>query len=324
MSDPLQNTRTSGNPAVTVVVAAYNHEPYIRQTLESIENQTFQDFEIILIDDGSTDKTLEIARQCGSRATVLGQANQGVVAARNRGIGLAKGRYICFVDSDDIVLPDRFERQVAVLDKNPAMGLAFADALIIDSTGRQIGRWSDVYPVVPGPTARMLVMHYCFIPMMTALVRRETLLALGPFEEPGPISEYAKWIEIAHVSPVHYDPKPLGCWRRHTGNVSKQVSPEWKNGQTRRMLRRVLRRHPQLQAEVGRGIRKRFARSYFLTAFWLAAEGDIGRARKYYRKAAKVNPFSLVNWLAVLMAWVPLRRFVIGVHRYVRAKRLPW
>lgn len=309
---------------LSVIIASYNHQDYIAETLKSLEKQTFQDFEIIVVDDGSTDKTVEVIRSSPSRAHVFTQENQGVVAARNRGISLAKGEYICFVDSDDIVLPDRFTRQVKKLDDDPELGLVFADALIIDSKSRQIGKFSDVYPVVPGDAAEMLAMHYCFTPMITVMVRAEVLKRTGPFEKPGPISEYMKWIEIAHISKVHYEPEPLGCWRRHQTSISKKANKVKSYAKTRAALKRTLRKYPELQAKIGKKIVKRFSRSYFLTAFWLAAEGNIRRARKYYCKAVKLYPLSFENWGGLILTSLPARKLVIKLHRYVQSKKLPW
>ena len=311
-------------PKLSVVVPSYNHQDYISETLKSLEKQTFQDFEIIVVDDGSTDRTVEIVKSFPSRARIFTQENQGVVAARNRGVSLAKGEYICFVDSDDVVLSDRFARQVAILDNDAEVGLVFADALIIDSKGKQIGKFSDVYPVVPGDVAKMLVLHYCFTPMITVMVRTEVLEKTGPFEKPGPISDYIKWIEVAHLSKVYYDPKPLGCWRRHQRSTSKNVSQEKKYAQTRMMLRRTLRRYPRLKAEVGKNIVKRFSRSYFLTGFFLAADGNIKRAKKYYCKAVKVYPASPESWAGLILTCLPSKNLVITLHRYVRSKKLPW
>jgi len=311
-------------PKLSVVVPSYNHQDYISETLKSLEKQTFQDFEIIVVDDGSTDRTVEIVKSFPSRAQIFTQENQGVVAARNRGVSLTRGEYICFVDSDDVVLPDRFERQVAVLDSDPEVGLVFADALIIDSKGEQIGKFSDVYPIVPGDVAEMLVLHYCFTPMITVMVRTEVLEKAGPFEKPGPISDYIKWIEVAHLSKVYYDPKPLGCWRRHQRSTSKNVRQEKKYAQTRMMLRKVLRKYPRLKAEVGKNIVKRFSRSYFLTGFFLAADGNIKRAKKYYIKAAKVYPWSVENWGGVLLASLPVSKVIQKIHQYVKTKKLPW
>ncbi|MHC4752446.1 MAG: glycosyltransferase [Planctomycetota bacterium] len=311
-------------PKLSVIIASYNHQDYIAETLESLEKQTFQDFEIIVIDDGSSDRTVEVARNFPSRAQIFTQENQGVVAARNRGVSLAKGRYICFVDSDDVVLTDRFAKQVVKLNEDPELGLVFAEALIIDSKGRQIGKFGDVYPVVPGDVAEMLAIHYCFTPMITVMVRVEVLKRTGPFEKPGPISDYMKWIEIAHLSKVYYDPEPLGCWRRHQTSTSKNVNKVKNYAKTRMAIKRILKKHPQLQAKIGKKIVKRFSRSYFLTGFWLAADGNIERARKYYCKAVKVYPYSFENWGGLILTSLLIKKLVVMLHRYVRAKKLPW
>jgi glycosyltransferase involved in cell wall biosynthesis len=311
-------------PKLSVIIASYNHQDYIAETLRSLEQQTYQDFEIIIVDDGSTDKTVEVAKNAQSRAQIYTQKNQGVVAARNRGVSMAKGKYICFVDSDDVVLPERFEKQVAILDSNNELGLVFADALIIDSHGAEIGKFSDVYPIVPGDVAQMLAMHYCFAPMITVMVRADVLRKTGPFEKPGPISDYMKWIEVAHISKVHYDPGPLGCWRRHQASTSKQANKVKSYAKTRAALKRILRKYPTLEAEIGGRIVKRYSRSYFLTAFWLAADGNVRRARKYYCKAVKLYPRSLENWGGLILTYLPAKNLVVRLHRYVRAKKLPW
>lgn len=311
-------------PKLSVIIASYNHQDYIAETLRSLEEQTFKGFEIIIVDDGSTDKTVEVAKSTQSRAQIYTQENQGVVAARNRGVDLARGKYICFVDSDDVVLPERFEKQVALLDGDTELGLVFADALIIDSRGDEIGKFSDVYPVVPGDVAQMLAMHYCFTPMITVMVRADVLRKTGPFLKPGPISDYMKWIEVAHISKVHYDPEPLGCWRRHQASTSKQANKVKSYAKTRAALKRILRKYPTLQAEIGKKIVKRYSRSYFLTAFWLAADGNVRRARKYYCKAVKLYPRSLENWGGLILTCLPSRNLVAKLHRYVRTKKLPW
>lgn len=311
-------------PKLSVIIASYNHQDYIAETLRSLEEQTYQDFEIIIIDDGSTDRTVEVAKSAQSRAQIYTQENQGVVAARNRGVSLAKGRYICFVDSDDVVLPERFAKQVVLLEGEPELGLVFADALIIDSQGKEIGKFGDVYPVVPGVVAQMLAMHYCFTPMITVMVRADVLRKTGPFEKPGPISDYMKWIEVAHISKVHYDPEPLGCWRRHQASTSKQANKVKSYAKTRTALKRVLRKYPTLEAEIGKKIVKRYSRSYFLTAFWLAADGNLRRARKYYCKAVKLYPRSLENWGGLILSCFPAGKLVVKLHCYVRAKKLPW
>lgn len=312
------------NINLSVIIASYNHQDYIASTLESLEKQKYQDFEIIMIDDGSTDNTVDVAKHCPSRARIFEQNNQGVVAARNKGISLAKGKYICFVDSDDIVLPERFAKQTRLLDTYPQVGLVYADALIIDSNDNCIGRFNDVYHVKKGDVAEMLVLHYCFTPMITVMVRTDILKKTGPYENPGLISDYMKWIEIAHLSKVFYDPEPLGCWRRHTQSTSLNANKEIVYAQTRIALRRILEKYPALKVRVGTKIKKRFSRSYFLTGFFCAVDGNIKRARKYYCKAAKEHPCSLVNWGGLFLATFLPNDFIVKLHRYVKSKKLPW
>ena len=311
-------------PKLSVIIASYNHADYIAETLASLESQSWGDFEIILIDDGSTDKTVEVARTAGSRAQIYTQKNQGVVAARNRGLTLAKGRYVCFVDSDDVVLPQRFEKQIALLEADEAVGMVFADALIIDEAGRETGRFSDVYPVVAGDVAEQLLLHYCFVPMITAMVRLEVLRRTGPFQRPGPISDYIKWIEISHVSKVAYNREALGCWRRHGRSISRIADKEKTYARTRAALKRVLGKYPDLRAKVDNRMDRRFSRLYFLAGFFLAAQGNIERARKHYCKAVKIYPWSLENWGGLMLASLPAKKLIVKIHQWAKQKKMPW
>jgi hypothetical protein len=314
----------NNKPKVSVIIASYNHEEYIAATLASIERQTFQDFEIILIDDGSADNTVVNARKALSRAQIVVQHNQGVVAARNRGIAMAQGEYLCFIDSDDVILPRRFEKQISLFESDRTLGLVFADAFIINTAGETIGKFSDVYPPIHGDLAEALLLHYCFTPMITIMVRAEILKKIGLFEKPGPISDYIKWIEIAHCSKVAYDPEPLGCWRRHASNTSKMADKEISYAQTRVAIHRLLRQYPELRASVKFRVNRRFARSYFLAGFFLAAAGKLPQARKNYRKAVKLYPWSIVNWTGVIVSYLPSISLVHRIHEYIKMRRLPW
>lgn len=109
------------SPMVTVLIAAWNAEDFMQQCLDSILDQTFQDFEIVIVDDGSTDCTSQIVRQNHDtriRLVTL-DANLGISAALNHGISIARGKYLARLDADDLALPDRLERQVSFLEENP-------------------------------------------------------------------------------------------------------------------------------------------------------------------------------------------------------------
>ncbi|HEY1092631.1 MAG TPA: glycosyltransferase family A protein, partial [Burkholderiaceae bacterium] len=122
-------------PRVSVVIPSYNAEGFIAETLRSVLAQSFTDFEIIVVDDGSSDRTPEIAEALGVR--VLRQANAGVCAARNRGLAEARGEFICFLDHDDYWYPDKLAAQIAEFERDPELGVVYTDIIpwSVDATG---------------------------------------------------------------------------------------------------------------------------------------------------------------------------------------------
>ena len=111
------------SPKISVVMPVLNGEKYLAEAIESILNQTFQDFEFIIVDDGSTDQTPEILRSYANKDSriqiVTNPINRGIGYSRNRGIALSRGEYIANMDADDLCLPERFEKQVRFLDSHP-------------------------------------------------------------------------------------------------------------------------------------------------------------------------------------------------------------
>ncbi|HEY5957340.1 MAG TPA: glycosyltransferase family A protein, partial [Polyangiaceae bacterium] len=124
-------------PKVTAVIPTYNRREYVQEAIDSIIAQTFRDYEIIVVDDGSTDGTREaLPARYGERIRYLWQTNQGESAARNHALSLAMGQYIAFLDSDDLWLPDKLTKQVALLEQRQDIGAAFCQAWIINEHGQ--------------------------------------------------------------------------------------------------------------------------------------------------------------------------------------------
>ena len=114
-------------PKISIVIPAYNAESTITETIESVQKQTFSDFEVIIVDDGSTDKTVEVINNIhDERIKVISYENGGNALARNRGIKNAKGEFIAFIDADDMWTPDKLELQLAALEKYPEAGIAYS------------------------------------------------------------------------------------------------------------------------------------------------------------------------------------------------------
>jgi glycosyltransferase involved in cell wall biosynthesis len=158
------------NPRVTVIVAAYNGERFLRETLESAFAQDFEAFEVVLVDDGSRDRTSEIAQTFPVR--YVRQENQGLPAARNAGLALARGDLIAFLDDDDVLPPTKLSVQVRYLDEHPTTGCVL---------GRQ--EWILEEGVEPPPMVRDPIFgELGGIQLVTAMIRRHVLEELGGFD----------------------------------------------------------------------------------------------------------------------------------------------
>lgn len=123
------------DPKVSVVISTYNHASFIAESIDSVLAQTYRDFEVIVIDDGSTDNTEEVLKPYLDRIRLIKQENSGLPVARNAGIKEAKGEYIAFQDSDDIWLPDKLEKQMKYLEKNPHFDLVCGNGISFGNEG---------------------------------------------------------------------------------------------------------------------------------------------------------------------------------------------
>lgn len=131
----------TNNPAISVIVPAYNVAATIAETLDSILRQTFQDFELIIVDDGSKDKTSEIIADYASRdkrIRVFRQQNRGLAGARNTGIHLSRARFLAFCDADDIWEPEKMELHLSHLEQNPHVGISFCGSSLINEAGQKL------------------------------------------------------------------------------------------------------------------------------------------------------------------------------------------
>src|SRR5574337_356453 len=128
-------------PTVSVVVPAYNAAAFLRRAIDSVLGQTAVDLELLVVDDGSTDATLQLLAGYGERLRAISQVNAGPAGARNRGLALARGRYIAFLDADDWWLPEKLGRQVALLDSRPEIGFCSTGTRVVHADGTPAGDW---------------------------------------------------------------------------------------------------------------------------------------------------------------------------------------
>jgi glycosyltransferase involved in cell wall biosynthesis len=170
------------NPKVSVIIPTLNRADFIKESINSVLSQTYQDFEIIVIDDGSTDNTREIVEGYDNeKIKYFYQKNSGLNSARNTGIRNSKGEYISYLDSDDIWHPYKLEKQVAILDKNSDIGLVYCGSSLIDENGTHTGK----RPLIrhSGYVFEKLIRYNFLYNGSIAIFRRNCLEKVGLFDE---------------------------------------------------------------------------------------------------------------------------------------------
>ena len=195
-------------PEVSVIIPTYNRKEMVQEAVESVLSQTYQDFELIVVDDGSEDGTREmIQREFPGLLTYLYQENQGVSRARNRGIETSRGKYIAFLDSDDLWLKKKLERQVQFMQQNPEAMICYTDEIWIrrgvrvNPKKKHAKHSGWIYPQC---------LPLCIISPSSVLMRRELLEEVGGFDPEFPVCEdYDLWLRVALRYPIHLIPEKL-------------------------------------------------------------------------------------------------------------------
>jgi glycosyltransferase involved in cell wall biosynthesis len=168
---------------VSVIIPVYNGAATIGRALASVFAQTFVDYEVVVVNDGSTDDTASVLAGYGDRIRVVTQANRGLPAARNSGIRASSGEYVAFIDDDDEWLPQMLEQCAAVLDQDPDCGLVYAGAVKVDLAGRQMPDQSSENEDIESPTMEQMLARPWVVVPSRVMVRRAILDRCGGFDE---------------------------------------------------------------------------------------------------------------------------------------------
>lgn len=212
------------NPVVSVVIPCYNQERYLGEAIESVLTQDLAAQEIIVVNDGSTDNSGEIAKSFVGRIRYIEQPNSGVSAARNVGIRLSTGRYIAFLDADDFCLPGRLSVQAAVLDRSPSVGLVACDGIRVNDVGARLGLLSQTGTAPNNRNNfRWETVSYCALPS-TVMVRKECFERYGGFEESlRSIGEdWLMWVTLSVAYDMIFVERPLAGYRLHSQNATSK------------------------------------------------------------------------------------------------------
>ena len=210
-------------PQVSVIIPTYNSARYVVEAVESVLAQTWQDFEILVIDDGSTDETEQLMRRYENPVRYLCQANGGVAVARNRGIRESRGRYIAFLDADDTWLPYKLERQINVLLEHPNVRACYSTFTIVDAELNPLGisrsqrQGSALEDLLTGGN---IIGSIC-----TVLCERSLFDVVGGFDPKlSQCADWDMWVRLAARTEFLYLDEPLVTYRQHDANMSRNAS----------------------------------------------------------------------------------------------------
>jgi len=219
---------TRQNPKVTVLMSVYNGEKYLREAIESILNQTFKDFEFLIINDGSTDRTAEILQSYDDpRIKIINnEKNIGLTKSLNKGLKMARGEYIARMDADDISMPERLEKEVDFLETH-------RDYAVVGTFVKILNEHSGVIRLLDRPVEYAQIREFfrrdnC-IAHGSAMIRKNCILDVGFYDESMERSQdYDLWLRLSEKYRLANIPEYLYIWRNHNENIEAKYMDEQK------------------------------------------------------------------------------------------------
>ena len=251
---------------VTVITAAYNSAKYILHTVKSVLNQTFTDFEYIIVDDGSTDNTREILKPYMDKIIYIWQENQRQTIARNNAFMKSCGEYIAIIDSDDLWAPDKLEKQVCLMGNNDQIGLVYTGNNLIDEKGIIFKR-CKVPDITDNPIKKQLLGNK--IALSSFLIRRSAVKRDFLFDEMYPMVG-SDWELTLHIACNNYKfgfiDVPLLNYRLHPQNQTSTLDPMVYQNETIELLNSYTSR-TDIKKNYGNIINKFYAKNYLMIAY---------------------------------------------------------
>jgi glycosyltransferase involved in cell wall biosynthesis len=246
---------------VSVVIPTYNSAAFLGAAIQSVLSQTYSDFEVVVVDDGSTDNTESVVHSFGDQVCYVKQQNKGAGAARNHGIKRSRGEYVAFLDADDLWLPGKLGEQIPLLDRDPELGLVYSDWAVVPEQGEVGPSYLRNLPAAGGYVFDELV-QCGFILTSGTIVRRSCLDDVGCFDETLSIAQdYDLWLRICYRWKIALVNKPLVIKRNRDGNLSSNLT---KTAVERIVLfEKALKEFPDMTPRSRRLVRRQVALNYW-------------------------------------------------------------
>jgi glycosyltransferase involved in cell wall biosynthesis len=326
-------------PTVSVIIPAYNVESFIRPTIESVLSQTHPSLDVIVVDDGSTDRTPDAVRPFLDRVRYVRQENAGPSRARNRGLEESRGRYVAFLDADDLWVPEKLEIQTGFMEKHPDVGFCFSDVVLFGDHGDEPETFFDrkaVLPKLPVETVegegRVItrrihqdLLYENFIVTSTVMIRKAMISGNNGFEDGAVFDEalfngqdYDLWFRLACRFNAGYLPKALVRKRKHPDNISSRRESVLINRiQFREKVYRTADQRADISDEAKAFQKEKLRLACLDLGAWYLVHGENLKAREACRKAFRLG-FKmdlLATWLLSL-AGTRASRWILRGYRF--------
>lgn len=291
-------------PKISAIICVYN-QPLVKEAVESALNQKFADYELLIIDDGSTDQTPEILARYQDRAQIIRTENHGIAQARNRGLSFARGRYLAFLDADDLWLPQYLAEQAAFLDAHPGCGLAFSDGWMLwkKEIPENISSLPSHYSLYPPPAGKSAAENMFKTAIVTSfMVLRRSFFEQAGFFSPGlEIHEDADLLLRGLEAGIEFGfiAKPLAVKRNLATGLAQDVRRSFP------LVREVQLSSWRRTGKFHRLLRQSIPITDRLLARESLENGQKADARKYLLEAFRFRPWALRTLLLWLLLFLP-------------------
>ncbi len=286
-----------GNSKVSVIIPTYNQADLLSRAIQSVLNQTFKDFELIIVDDGSTDNTKKVVEQFqrqDPRIKYIWQENSGGPAKpKNTGIKHAKGEYIAFLDHDDEWLPEKLERQIELFRNSDRKNLGFVGCNVLDVDNNKIIR---SYKISKTRNTLKRLLKECFIHSSSSvIIKRSVIKEIGLFDENFKVSDdWDMWIRLAKKYSFDFIDKPLVKHYIHGKNITRSISYLDKIRELEHLLEKHQFWYKKFPIIYTKKIRT-IGTMYVL-------ENNMKIARKYFTESIKIAPYYVRNYFNLFIS----------------------
>jgi glycosyltransferase involved in cell wall biosynthesis len=301
-------------PRVSVVIPTYNSAAMVEEAIESVLAQTYRDFEIVVIDDGSTDNTEHVVKRFAGRIHYFKQKNEGVSAARNAGIKKSRGQYIAFLDSDDLWLPEKLAEEIPLLDADPQLGLVYCDWAVVSGDALLQASYLKGLGASSGYVFDDLIQSG-FILTSGVVVRRACLDNVGDFDKSLAIAQdYDLWLRVSYQWRVQLVDKCLFTKRSWDGSLSSDLI---KTALERiSLFQKTLRELPDMTPRSRRLVRHQLALNHWDVGYDNFDSFSFEEAREHFRSSL------MYDWTnAKVLAYLVVSCFPKSLVRVARAAR---